>query len=158
MFADKIGRKRLQILGFIMMAVSFGAIGLFPQVASSFGLFVVLFGLSFFFTQFGPNVTTFILAAELFPVNQRTTGHGISAGIGKVGACLGVFAFPWLNAQLGVYHALLFAAGFAVLGMLLTLLIKEPAGKSLEHISGEDEAMQDTIAPIKSRRASSMAA
>ena len=154
MFADRIGRKRLQLLGFIMMALSFGAIGLFPQVAGSFGLFVVLFGLSFFFTQFGPNVTTFILAAELFPVNQRTTGHGISAGIGKVGACLGVFAFPWLNARLGVYHALIFSAGFAVLGMLLTLLIKEPAGKSLEEISGEDGLKHKAMdAPTASRLA-----
>jgi hypothetical protein len=39
---------------------------------------------------FGPNVTTFVYPAEIFPVMVRTTGHGIAAAVGKVGA----FIFP----------------------------------------------------------------
>jgi Sugar (and other) transporter len=47
-----------------------------------------------FFTEFGPNTTTFIYPAEIFPVEVRTTGHGISAGAGKLGAFAGAFLFP----------------------------------------------------------------
>jgi hypothetical protein len=47
--------------------------------------FIVLYGISYFFTQFGPNTTTLVYPAELFPVAVRTTGHGISAAAGKQG-------------------------------------------------------------------------
>jgi hypothetical protein len=36
--------------------------------------------------QFGPNCTTFLLAGELYPTDVRTTAHGISAGVAKLGA------------------------------------------------------------------------
>jgi hypothetical protein len=55
---------------------------------------------SYFFTEFGPNMTTFVLPSELYPVSMRTTGDGISAGIGKLGAFIGVFLFPVLQTSL----------------------------------------------------------
>ena len=36
--------------------------------------------------QFGPNCTTFLLAGELYPTDVRTTAHGTSAGVAKLGA------------------------------------------------------------------------
>ena len=56
--------------------------------------FLLVYGVSYFFTEFGPNMTTFVLPSELYPVNMRATGHGISASIGKLGAFIGVFLFP----------------------------------------------------------------
>ena len=53
--------------------------------------FVLVFGISYFFTEFGPNTTTFIYPAEIFPTEVRTTAHGISAGMGKMGAFVGVY-------------------------------------------------------------------
>jgi MFS transporter, PHS family, inorganic phosphate transporter len=41
-------------------------------------------------------MTTFVLSSELYPVDMRTTGHGISAGVGKLGAFIGAFLFPVL--------------------------------------------------------------
>src|ERR1700722_1918683 len=41
-------------------------------------------GISYFFTEFGPNSTTFVYPAELFPVEMRTTGHDIASAAGKV--------------------------------------------------------------------------
>ena len=52
--------------------------------------------MSYFFNEFGPNMTTFVMPSELYPVAVRATGHGISAGIGKFGAFIGVFLFPVL--------------------------------------------------------------
>ena len=61
--------------------------------------FVLLYGISYSVTQFGPNTTTFVYPAELFPLQVRTTGHGISAAIGKVGAFAGAYLFPVMLAS-----------------------------------------------------------
>jgi hypothetical protein len=58
--------------------------------------FLLIYGLSYLFTEFGPNATTFVYPSELFRVNVRTTAHGISAAMGKMGGFLGVFTFPSL--------------------------------------------------------------
>jgi PHS family inorganic phosphate transporter-like MFS transporter len=64
--------------------------------------FLLVYGISYFFTGVGPNVTTFVLPSEVFPVSMRATGHGLSGGVGKLGAFAGVFAFPLLQASLGL--------------------------------------------------------
>ncbi len=150
MTSDKIGRKFLQMVGFAAMAVTFAIIALVPGVATSAVPFVIIFGLSYFFTEFGPNVTTFILAAELYPVNHRTTGHGISAGIGKFGAFLGVFLFPLIATDLHPSGGLLISCGAAVLGVILTAIcIKEPAGKTLEEAGRETEFPSTPTPPAR---------
>ena len=63
--------------------------------------FLAIFGLSYFFIQFGPNMTTFVLPSEVFPVSMRTTGHGIAAGVGKLGAFVGVFLVPNFRSTTG---------------------------------------------------------
>ena len=72
--------------------------------------FLLVYGVSYFFTEFGPNMTTFVLPSELFPVSMRTTGHGISAGVGKLGAFIGVFLFPVLQTSFGLRGTLLLTA------------------------------------------------
>ncbi len=134
---DRIGHRRLQLIGFIMMGACFAVIGLVPGMTTMVAPFLLVYGISYFFTEFGPNVTTFVLPGELFPTRIRATGHGISAGIGKLGAFIGVFLFPVLQHSLGLRGTLLLTAGVSALGALLTLVLPEPAGRSLEEISGE---------------------
>ncbi len=137
---DRIGHKRVQIMGFVLMGMCFLAIGIVPGVTTTIAPFLVLYGLSYFFTEFGPNTTTFVLAAELFPVSARTTGHGISAGMAKVGAFVGTLTFPLVTAAMGLSGVMTIAFGTAVGGVLLTLVLREPAGQSLEEASQEDGA------------------
>ncbi len=137
---DRFGHRRLQLAGFIMMGACFAVIGLIPGMTTAVVPFLIAYGISYFFTEFGPNVTTFVLPGELFPTRVRATGHGISAGIGKLGAFIGVFLFPVLQGSLGLRGTLLLTAGISVLGALLTLVLPEPAGRSLEEISGEPGA------------------
>jgi MFS transporter, PHS family, inorganic phosphate transporter len=134
---DKTGRKSIQMLGFAMMALMFLLIGIIPGATTTAATFIILYGISYFFTEFGPNTTTFIYPAELFPVEVRTTGHGISAGAGKMGAFLGAFLFPdFLASSLGIRGAEVIAAVVAAAGLLLTMaLLPEPKGKSLEELS-----------------------
>ena len=136
---DRIGRKRLQILGFLCMGLAFLAIGVLPGITQTVVPFLLVYSLSYFFAEFGPNTTTFMLAAELFPVNQRATCHGIAAGIAKLGAFISVFLFQLIQqSSIGFRGALDITCIFSFAGCLLTLLLREPAGKSLEEVSGED--------------------
>jgi MFS transporter, PHS family, inorganic phosphate transporter len=139
---DRTGRKRIQMLGFAVMALMFLAIGVIPSVTKNAWPFLILFGVSYFFTEFGPNTTTFVYPAEIFPVEVRTTGHGISAGFGKLGAFLGAFLFPdFLASSLGIRGAEVIAGIVAVVGLALTFaLLPEPKGKSLEELSEEAHA------------------
>jgi MFS transporter, PHS family, inorganic phosphate transporter len=129
---DKIGHRRLQLLGFAMMGLCFLIIAAIPGMTTAVAPFLLVYGVSYFFTEFGPNMTTFVMPSELYPVTMRATGHGISAGVGKLGAFIGVFLFPLLNDWFGLRGTLLLTAGVSFAGLALTLVLPEPAGRSLE--------------------------
>ncbi len=136
---DKIGHKKLQAIGFLIMGACFFLIGAIPGITDMFSAFITLYGLSYFFAEFGPNTTTFVLSSEVFPVNVRTTAHGISAGVAKIGAFIGVYLFPIIYHDLGLAKTLMLSGLFSFIGFLLTIFtIPEPGGKSLEEISKED--------------------
>jgi MFS family permease len=147
---DRLGRKRIQLLGFAMMALSYGMLFLFPSLTQIAGTFLLLYGLSYFFTEFGPNVTTFVLPAEIFPVEARTTAHGIAAATGKVGAFIGAFLFPLLlsNPAFKLPGTMGIAAFVALAGFALTFVLPEPDHKSLETIEKEGER-EDQQADVK---------
>ncbi|MHB1538447.1 MAG: MFS transporter [Solirubrobacteraceae bacterium] len=147
MFMDRIGHRRLQLIGFPMMGLMFLLIGVIPGVTSAITPFLLLFGISYFFAEFGPNTTTFVVSAEVYPTSMRTTGHGLSAGIAKLGAFIGVYLFPDISKAFGIGGALEFSAGMALLGLLLTFLIPETAGRSLEEVSGESAWIARPRAP-----------
>src|SRR6204780_3914402 len=132
---DRIGHRRLQWTGFAIMALCFLVIAAVPGMTTMVVPFLLVYGVSYFFTEFGPNMTTFVMPSELYPVSMRATGHGISAGVGKLGAFIGVFLFPLLQTSLGLRGTLLLTAGVAVLGFALTLVLPEPAGRSLEDMT-----------------------
>jgi MFS transporter, PHS family, inorganic phosphate transporter len=132
---DRIGHRRLQFIGFSVMAVCFLVLAIVPQLTEEVAPFLAILGLSYFFIQFGPNMTTFVLPSEVFPVSVRTTGHGIAAGIGKLGAFVGVFLVPVLQDHIGLRGLLVVAGGSAVLGFAVTSLLPEPAGRTLEDVS-----------------------
>ncbi len=131
---DKIGHKKLQWMGFLLMGTAFGVIGLVPGLTKDVVPFLLIFGFSYFFAEFGPNTTTFVISAEVYPTSVRATGHGISAGVAKLGAFIGVFVFPLLNASLGLRGTLLITFAFSLVGILLTLLLPEPNQMSLEDL------------------------
>jgi len=139
---DKLGRKFIQTVGFIGMAVayliisltSFGGYELIPAV------FMIVFGMSYIFTEFGPNVTTFVYPSEVFPTPIRGLGDGISAGTGKFGAFLGTLLFPFLMVAFKVQGTFMILAVIAFLGAVLTAVaLPEPKEVSLREVSEEDK-------------------
>ena len=133
---DRWGRKFIQMLGFGMMAASFIGIAILGDAKSIVIPFVALYCLNYFFTEFGPNTTTFVLPAEIFPASVRTTSHGISATVGKVGAAVGTFSFPLLQAHFGLPGPMWVAGVSSLVGLGLTWsLLPEPKGLDLEEAS-----------------------
>ena len=136
---DRWGRKRIQLIGFAFMAATFIGIALLGNVTMMLVPFIVLYGFNYFFTEFGPNTTTFIYPAEIFPVRVRTTSHGIAATIGKVGAAIGTFSFPLLQSAYSIAGPMWVAGVSCVIGFAITLrFLPEPNGQTLETASRDD--------------------
>ena len=131
-YVDKIGRKSLQIGGFIMMGFCYLLIAGIPRIRDILPLFVVVFGISFFFINFGPNATTFLIPSEIYPTHLRAMAHGLSAAIGKVGAFIGAFFLPLLLRKIGLPFTMGFVAIVSFLGIFSTFLVPEMKGISLE--------------------------
>ncbi|KAG0353879.1 Inorganic phosphate transporter pho84 [Gamsiella multidivaricata] len=137
---DKMGRKRIQFMGFAMLTILFIILSTaFYQLKKIVPLFVAIFTLAQFFFNFGPNTTTFVVPGEVFPTRVRATAHGISAASGKLGAILATFGFnklveiggapgdhAFLPQVLGIFAAIM------GLGFVFTFLIPETKGMSLE--------------------------
>ncbi|CAN7027918.1 hypothetical protein Bca4012_042923 [Brassica carinata] len=139
---DWMGRFKIQVLGFSFMTACLIGLAIpyhhWTLPHNRIG-FVVLYSLTFFFCNFGPNATTFIVPAEIFPARLRATCHGISAASGKAGAMVGSFGFAALVKAVGMKTTLLIMAGISFVGLLFSFLVPEPNGKSLEELSGEAE-------------------
>lgn len=145
---DSFGRKPLQVGGFLLLTVIFCIIGFKLHDLSEKALLALYVVAQFLFNA-GPNTTTFIVAGECFPTRYRSTAHGISAAMGKLGAviaqvisipilkkgapegCTGNECSPYLDRLLQLF------ALFMLLGTLASLLIPETKGLTLEELSGE---------------------
>ncbi|KAF2792263.1 inorganic phosphate transporter 1-4 /Pi cotransporter [Melanomma pulvis-pyrius CBS 109.77] len=82
--------KVLQFWGFLVLFVLFIVTGSAwtKLLESSRSGLIVLYVLSQIAFNLGPNVTTFIIPAEIFPTRYRCTSHGIAAASGKLGSWL----------------------------------------------------------------------
>ncbi|PKY56111.1 phosphate:H+ symporter [Rhizophagus irregularis] len=140
---DSLGRKYIQLQGFALLTIIFIIIGFGYKeiITKSIPLFIILYSLSQFFQNFGPNATTFIVPGEVFPTRYRSTCHGISAASGKLGAIISQFVFLKLKDIGGknqsVNHLFKFFGFFTFIGFLFTLLIPETKGLTLEELSNE---------------------
>ncbi|XP_074576129.1 low affinity inorganic phosphate transporter 4-like [Curcuma longa] len=143
-YIEKIGRYLIQLIGFFMMSLFMLIMGVLYGYLRDHNaaLFAALFALTFFFANFGPNSTTFVLPAELFPTRIRSTCHAISAASGKAGALIAAFVVQsyTLNQETDkIRKALIVLAFTNLLGFFFTFLVSETKGRSLEEISGENE-------------------
>ncbi|XP_054806789.1 low affinity inorganic phosphate transporter 1-like [Prosopis cineraria] len=144
---DRIGRFAIQLMGFFFMTVFMFALAIpyhhWTLRNNRIG-FVVMYSLTFFFANFGPNATTFVVPAEIFPARLRSTCHGISAAAGKAGAIVGTFGFVYAAKEYGVRKTLIALGVVNLLGLLFTFLVPETKGRSLEDMSGEGEEEAST--------------
>ncbi|KAF2429322.1 MFS general substrate transporter, partial [Tothia fuscella] len=82
-------RWQLQVYSFWILAALFIAVGVCFVVLLGtryFAAVIVLYSMCNLFFNFGPNTSTFVISAEVFPTKYRCTCHGISAAAGKFGS------------------------------------------------------------------------
>jgi MFS transporter, PHS family, inorganic phosphate transporter len=93
----------------------------------------------------GPNATTFITPAEVYPTRIRATAHGLSAAAGKIGAIVAQVVFapmekrgatdnnpnPWLDSVMQIFALFMFC------GILTSCFVPESRRRRLEDLSGE---------------------
>ncbi|RLM75294.1 hypothetical protein C2845_PM15G20330 [Panicum miliaceum] len=137
-----LGRRRLQLAGFAVMTLSMLALAIsYDHWTSHAAGFFALYNVTFFFANVGPNTTTFVAPAELFPARLRCTCHGVAMAAGRAGAVLGAFGFLSKGGDyasgIGTRNELFVLAGTNFLGMLMSLFVPETRGASLEVLSKE---------------------
>ncbi len=144
---DKEGRKPIQVIGFLVMGIAFLALSIYGKTLLSLSTvaFFAIYGITFLFTNYGPNTTTYVYPVETYPTSIRATGHGIAATFGKLGAALSALLFPVVISAIGKFSMLAFLGGIALVGFFATLvLLPETKKRSLVETSGEAELMMIT--------------
>jgi MFS family permease len=120
---NRAGVLRLQICGFAGMVAGLLLVVLGTaqnQGALIFAGFAV-FNLS---VNAGPNGTTYIIAAVEFPTNLRAAGSGLATAAGKIGASVGIFLMPVLQAGWGLTPTIFVVCGVASMGFLVSILLR----------------------------------
>ncbi|RSH80194.1 hypothetical protein EHS25_007204 [Saitozyma podzolica] len=123
------GRKRMQIIGFLAVGILYLLPAIwYTQLSSRAHIhgFQAIYFLSSFFQQFGPNCTTFLVAAEIYPISVRATAHGLSAASGKLGALMPAIMYNYASTRTGI------VCWFGVAGWIVTwIFIPDTTGLDL---------------------------
>ncbi|ETV94638.1 hypothetical protein H310_11632 [Aphanomyces invadans] len=122
-FINKMGRKLIQLQGLVVMTIIFLVLAIWwEDIKQTAWLFVILFGLTLFFSNFGPNMSTFVMPTEMYPTAIRSSCHGFSAAMGKAGASIGSYGFSlWVkNPSFGYAGAFYTFAAISLATIVLT--------------------------------------
>ena len=88
--------------GFFIMFILYIIIGIFWDSLSNVQwLLITLYAGTFFWSNYGPNCTTFLLPSVTYSEECRSTLNGISAAAGKLGALVGASIFEPLSDMAG---------------------------------------------------------
>jgi sugar porter (SP) family MFS transporter len=136
---DRIGRKPLLFIGLAGMLVSLGIIGAAFAFSGLSGIisWVTLAGLMLyiasFAVSFGP--VLWVMLPEIFPLNARGTGTGVSALSNWGANFIDAQSFLPLVALIGRPAVFWILAGMCILAALfIYFLVPETRGRSLEQI------------------------
>jgi MFS transporter, PHS family, inorganic phosphate transporter len=113
----------IQLQGFFIMGMLYLTIGvLFDLLSEHSVALLIVYGTTFFFSNYGPNATTFMLPSMTFSKSCRSTLNGICAACGKAGALMGATVFVAACHEYGQKTVFLMCALVSFIGCLLTLV------------------------------------
>ncbi|GAA5902690.1 hypothetical protein JCM6882_004043 [Rhodosporidiobolus microsporus] len=100
LLVDKLGPRR-QLIIFLCLqgVVGFIMAGAYHQLTGVIGAFTVVYGIFLSMGEAGPGDCLGLLAAKNFPTAVRGQMYGLAAAIGKIGAYVGVWAFPAMQSH-----------------------------------------------------------
>jgi len=134
---EKMGRRRLLILGFVGTAIALFVIALLTYIdipeLRLVSAFAVFFYIAAFAVSLGP--LPWVMMPEIFPLKVRGIGSSISAGSNWLFNTLVVASFPILLQDVGISWSFSFYGIACVLGLLYSLrYVPETKHISLEKI------------------------
>jgi MFS family permease len=151
LLADRLGRIRLQVFGFIGCAVGLLVASCSAYAGGSSKIFLIFVGVMLFnfMTDLGPNAQTYLLAGEVFPTAIRGSGAGFAAAFAKIGAVLTAFMFPILLKGIGQQALLLILVGTSLLGAAVTWWFRiETTGVNLDSIGAAPEPEKTPVTSV----------
>jgi putative MFS transporter len=149
LLADRLGRIKLQIFGFIGCAVGLFIASLSVGITGQTSILLIFAGFMLFdfMTNLGPNAQTYLLAGEVFPTEIRGIGAGFAAAFAKVGAVMTAFLFPILLSAIGTRYLLYLLIVASILGAIVTWMFRiETTGVKLDRIGGSEAAARNDAA------------
>jgi MFS transporter, PHS family, inorganic phosphate transporter len=118
--------RYVQTQGFVVMGLLYSIIGAYwyelQQIPS---LLVFIYGLTFFFANYGPNTTTFVFPSLIFSKECRSTLNGVCAASGKLGALMGAMLFAPTASAIGDNYVMLICAAICMIAFGLTKLFTD---------------------------------
>ncbi|KAK8044939.1 hypothetical protein PG993_004963 [Apiospora rasikravindrae] len=102
--SDRLGPRWTLILGVTLQSiVGFIMAGCYAKLAqpSVVGAFAVVYGLFLSFGELGPGNNIGLLASKTCATGVRGQYYGIAAAVGKIGAFVGTYVFPYIQAAGG---------------------------------------------------------
>jgi MFS family permease len=129
----RVDATKLQIAGFGVCAFALGIVTWAAAVspggnAPDIAYVVIGFALFNLAVNAGPNPTTYLIAARVFPTELRATGHGLATAAGKSGAAMGIFLLPVLKDGVSLAAAMGVSAAAGVLGLVTTIVLARHGG------------------------------
>ncbi|HRD69103.1 MAG TPA: sugar porter family MFS transporter [Legionella sp.] len=162
---DKLGRRKLLLIGFAGTCLSLFALCLFSlnHVAGMAYLSVICLTVYIFSFAISVGPIPHIAMAEIFPLHVRGAGMGLSAMSNWTFNTIVIFSFPLLQHTLGIEYTFGLYAIICFLGLIYTYLyMPETKNISLEHIEnyimsgkplrylGREEDLRDEMTKTKS--------
>jgi PHS family inorganic phosphate transporter-like MFS transporter len=112
----------VMLQGFAAMAILYLIIGVGWKPLQQYPtILIILYSLTFFFANYGPNTTTFVLPSMVYSPQCRSTLNGICAAAGKFGALVGASFFAPAADSLGNASVMILCAFVAMVAYLMTV-------------------------------------
>ena len=116
---NRIGRRRLLIVPFIITAITMLILGVWTSAPAAV---VITCFLAFALLNSASGVLQMLYPSEIFSTDIRATGVGFAAAMSRVGAAVGTFLLPIVLNSWGVGSVMLISAGILLVGLWVSWL------------------------------------
>lgn len=147
--SDWIGPRYTLALGVTLQAiVGFIMAGVYSKISSNIAAFAVVFGIFQALGELGPGNNIGLLAAKTSATGVRGRYYGIAAAVGKIGAFVGTYVFPHIQAAGGnetqsAQYPFWVSSSFCLLSAIIVLFCIPHVGQ--DTITVEDQRFREYL-------------